>query len=168
MSEATLIELREKHAIKDVLSRYCRGLDRMDKEMAYSVWHEGGTALYHGMYEGSGHGFIDWVWEAHEGMERHSHQIANSLIEINGNDARSEAYITVVLWTIPDSEGNQTEIIGKGRYLDRWKKIDDVWAITHREYVYDMETMLPLHRGNVGNISRRDTNDPSFRHFNDW
>ena len=63
----TLIARQE---IYDVLCRYCRGLDRMDKEMAYSVWHEDATALYHDMYEGTGHGFVDWVWKAHEPMER--------------------------------------------------------------------------------------------------
>jgi hypothetical protein len=155
----TLIARQE---IYDVLCRYCRGLDRMDKEMAYSVWHEDGTALYHDMYEGTGHGFVDWVWQAHEPMERHSHQIANSLIQIDGENATSETYVTVVLWTNPDQEGKQTEIIGKGRYLDAWSKREGKWAITHREHIYDMESINPLNRGNVGNASRRDSGDPSF------
>ena len=49
MSSQEFEVLLAKQEIRDVLSRYCRGLDRMDKEMAYSVWHEGGTELYYDM-----------------------------------------------------------------------------------------------------------------------
>jgi len=140
----------------------------MDKEMAYSVWHENGTALYHGMYEGLGRGFIDWVWLAHEPMERHCHQIANSLIEIDGDTAKSETYVTVALWTKPDSEGAQTEILGKGRYVDQWSNRDGKWAIAHREYIHDMETIHDLVRGDVGEASKRDGNDPSFTLFSPY
>ncbi len=163
MSEQALTELLAKNAIHDALCRYCRGLDRMDKEMAYSVWHEDGTALYHDMYEGTGHGFVDWVWEAHAGMERHSHQIANSLIELDENTARSETYVTIVLWTNQDSNGRQQEIIGKGRYLDHWSYRNGKWAIDHREHVLDMQTLHDLNRGYINEVSRRDKNDPSFQ-----
>ncbi|MEH6588147.1 MAG: nuclear transport factor 2 family protein [Halioglobus sp.] len=163
MSDSGLEKLLARQEIYDALCRYCRGLDRMDKEMAYSLWHEDGTALYYGMYEGSGHGFVDWVWEAHKTMERHSHQIANSLIEIDGDTAKSETYVTVALWTNPDPEGKQTEIIGKGRYLDSWSKRAGAWAIAHREHIYDMESIHVLNRGDVGETSRRDPGDPSFK-----
>lgn len=162
MSASQIEVLVAKEEIRNALCKYCRGLDRMDKEMAYSVWHDDGTALYHGIYEGTGYGFIDWVWEAHAATERHSHQLANSLIDIDGNRARSETYVTVALWTNPDEYGNQKEIIGKGRYLDRWSKRNGRWAIDHREYVYDMETVNDLNRGNVNEVSQRDTTDPSF------
>lgn len=163
MSEQALTELLAKNAIHDTLCRYCRGLDRMDKEMAYSVWHEDGTALYHDMYKGTGHGFVDWVWETHAGMERHSHQIANSLIEVDGNTARSETYVTIVLWTNLDSNGRQQEIVGKGRYLDHWSYRNGRWAISHREHVLDMQTLHDLNRGYINEVSRRDKNDPSFQ-----
>jgi len=163
MSDRDYERLIARQEIYDTLCRYCRGLDRMDKAMAYSVWHGDGTALYHGMYEGTGHGFVDWVWKAHEAMERHSHQIANSLIEIDGETARSETYVTVALWTNPENEGQQMEIIGKGRYIDMWSKREGKWAISHREYIHDMESIHDLTRGNVGDTSRRDLGDPSFK-----
>ena len=84
MSDALVQALLDKQSIRDVLSRYCRGLDRMDKQMAYAVWHPDGTAFYDGIFEGTGHGFVDWVWQAHAAMERHSHQITNVLIELDG------------------------------------------------------------------------------------
>jgi hypothetical protein len=163
MSDSNIELLIAKQDIHDVLCRYCRGLDRMDKELAYSVWHADGTALYHDMYEGTGHGFVDWVWAAHAPMERHSHQITNSLINIDGDSAASETYVTVALWTKPDDEGRQQEIIGRGRYLDRWSKRNDRWAIDHREHILDMQTLNDLSPGYVNEISKRGPNDPSFK-----
>lgn len=155
----------DREAIREVLARYCRALDRMDKPAAYAVWHPEGTALYHDIYEGTGRGFVDWVWEAHAAMERHSHQIAQSLISLAGDTATSETYVTVSLWTLPDADGAQQEITGRGRYLDRWSRREGRWAIDHREHVLDMQTVRPLQRGYVNAVSRRDRGDPSFSYL---
>ncbi|MBJ21890.1 MAG: nuclear transport factor 2 family protein [bacterium] len=162
MSDSTPQELLDKQAIRDVLSRYCRGLDRMDKEMANAVWHPGGTAFYDGMFEGTGHGFIDWVWEAHAAMDRHSHQITNVLIELNGDRATSESYVTVVLWTLPDAGGAQQELVGRGRYLDRWERREGAWAIEHRVHLLDLSSAFPLVRADTSEGTSRDASDPSF------
>ncbi|MHA7837063.1 MAG: nuclear transport factor 2 family protein [bacterium] len=162
MTDPALQSLLDRQAIRDVLSRYCRGLDRMDKEMAYAVWHPDATACYDGIYEGSGHGFVDWVWEAHASMERHSHQITNVLIELDGDRATSEAYVTVVLWTRPDAEGCQQELVGRGRYLDRWERRGRVWAIAHRIHLLDLSSASPLNRAQTSPRASRDERDPSF------
>jgi hypothetical protein len=165
MPDKTLAQLHAIEGIRRVLNNYCRALDRMDKTLARSVWHADGTALYHDIFEGSGHGFVDWVWKAHAAMERHSHQIANAIIEVDGNTAVSETYVTVVLWTKPDADGGQQEIIGRGRYLDRWSLREGHWAITHREHILDIQTLHPLTPGYVSAASMRDETDPSFRLF---
>ena len=154
--------LLDERTIRRILARYCRGLDRMDKDMAYSVWHPDATACYDGIFEGSGHDFIDWVWASHAELERHSHQIANTLIELSRNRATSEAYATTVLWSKPDENGDQLEIITRGRYLDRWDKRMGVWAINHRTYLLDMQSIHPLTRGPVSSLATRDQHDPSF------
>ncbi len=158
-------EIIATQQIRDVLSRYCRGLDRMDREMARSVWHPGGTASYLGMFEGTGDGFVEWVWKSHEAMERHSHQITNVLAEVEGDRAISESYVTAVLWTLPASDGSRTEITARGRYLDRWSRRDGRWAIDHRIHVLDMQSQAPLAAGDVSPESARDPSDPSFEFF---
>ena len=159
-------DVQNKYAIYEVLCNYCRGLDRMDKALAYSVWHADGTALYHDLYEGSGRGFVDWVWQAHAQLERHSHQIANHIIQVDGDTARSETYVTATLWTLPDENDQQLELIAKSRYLDRWSKHDGKWAIDHREHVLDMQSINLLQRGQVNAQSTRDVSDASFSLFN--
>ncbi|MCH2170557.1 nuclear transport factor 2 family protein [Myxococcota bacterium] len=163
MSEAALADLIAKQAITEVLYRYCRGLDRMDREMALSCWHEGGTAHYLGMFQGTGVGFVDWVWEAHAEMERHSHQVTNPLIEVDGDHAVSESYVTVGLWTRPAPQ--RFQITSRGRYLDRLSCRDGVWAIEHRVHIHDLTSRIELPEDaleQVNSASRRDPKDPSF------
>jgi len=161
--QAELEALVAKQAVRDALSRYCRALDRMDKEMAYAVWHPDGTADYEGIFEGTGYGFVDWVWEAHAAMNRHSHQITNVLTEVDGERAVSEAYVTVLLWLEGDPEEAQTEIVARGRYLDRWSRRDGRWAIDHRVHLVDTQSVQQVKRGEVAPSSTRDETDPSFR-----
>ena len=167
MDEATLRTLADKDAIRDVLYTYCRALDRMDRPLASTVWHPGATAHYDGIYEGTGEGFLDWVWKSHAAMERHSHQITNTLIRIDGDHATSEAYVTVVLWTLPDTQGRQRELVGRGRYIDRLEKREGVWAIVHRLHLLDQSSDFPLGRADVSEGSRRDATDGSYSILNE-
>ena len=46
---------------------------------------------------------------------RISHQITNVLVEVgpSGEEAASEAYVTVALWTVPDSMGTVTQVTSR-------------------------------------------------------
>jgi hypothetical protein len=162
-------EMREvvaKQAITDVLYRYCRALDRMDRALASSVWHAGGTADYGGLYSGTGEGFIDWVWDVHTQFSSHSHQITNVLISVDGGRAVSEAYVTVALRLVaPD--GAVSDSISRGRYLDRLTLRDGRWAIDHREYVNDVgpTTVTGSSADALPSSARRSTEDPSYAIF---
>lgn len=166
MSEARIDAWIARQEIRELLYRYCRALDRMDEALARTIWHEDGTADYVGMYRGSGQGFIDWVWKAHEGMERHSHQITNVLIEPDGDRAVSEACATVALWQRPAAgDDRRREIVVRGRYLDRWSRRGGRWAIDHRVHVVDLQTVAQVRPGEVSAVSRRDRDDASYDFF---
>ncbi len=166
MSEVDV--LVAKQAITEVLYRYCRGLDRMDREVALSVFHDGATADYGPLFAGTGVEFVDWVWTAHQGLDNHSHQITNVLIDVNGDRAVSEAYVTVALRTKPD-DGNIVDIVDRGRYLDRWARLDGRWAIEERRFVEDFQAIypVPLNPGTDGSAAtgRRGPDDPSYGVF---
>jgi hypothetical protein len=130
-------ELLAKQAITEQLHRYCHGLDRFDREQA-DIWHPGGTASYEGIFEGTGEGFLDWVWPVHETMERTSHQVTNILITLEGPDrATSETYVTMCGRT------PKADIVGRGRYLDTWSKRDGRWGVDARRYADDIQQFLP-------------------------
>ncbi|HEX4018098.1 MAG TPA: nuclear transport factor 2 family protein [Frankiaceae bacterium] len=163
-------ELLVKQAIRDAHSRYCRAMDRRDEAAAAAIWHADGTADYGDIFKGSGAGFAAWVTETHLNFDRHSHQISNVLVEVapSGEEAVSEAYITVALWTVPDVMGSVTQVTSRGRYLDHWTRRDEGWAIIERHFVEDFTTSQQLSADEVfpaSRISRRDPDDPSYAFF---
>ena len=90
-------QVADRQAITDQIYRYCRAMDRIDHELGYSIWHEDGTADYGHNYQGTGRGFIDHVCAQHAGLQQHSHQVSNIIIELDGEKAGGEAYVTATL-----------------------------------------------------------------------
>lgn len=165
--EKELKDLVDRHIIEDALANYCRAMDRMDRETAEKIWHDNGTADYHDFYKGSGLGFIDQVWLAHKNLERHSHQLTNTLIQIDGDFASSESYVTIAIWTRTDQFGKQIEIVSRGRYLDRWSRRRALWALDHREHIVDLQTVRTLAKGHITAASSRSKADPSYLYLSD-
>ena len=58
-----------------------------------------------------------------------------------------------------------TEITARGRYLDRWKKVDGAWVILDRVHVIDAQAMYSPDSINKSEESRRDRQDPSYQFF---
>jgi len=164
-------DLAAKQAITEVIYHYCRALDRMDRELADTVWHPDGTADY-GFFQGTGAEFLDWVWTQHELVLGHTHRISNVLIEVDGDRAGSEAYVVATLWGASQPGGMSpmfTQMVARGRYLDRWSCRDGVWAIDHRLFVEDLMLTSGLNgtpKPEPGKArARRDRSDPSYGVF---
>ena len=154
-----------KQEITEALYRYCRGLDRMDRSLALSFWLPGGTADYEPWYQGTGEGFVDWVFEAHAGVAAHAHQIHNVMIEVAGERAASESYFTAVLRLEPKS-GRLVDRIVRGRYLDRWARRGGVWGAEHRQAIQDIESVSEVRdTGKTDGRARRGPDDPSYDLF---
>ena len=129
--DAILAPLAAKQAIRECLYRYCRAMDRKDRELGRALWHPDGTADYGPMFRGTGAGFVEWVTDIHETMIATSHQLANILIETDGLVATSESSVTAALRR--EVDGQPTDEIVRGRYYDRWSYRDGRWAIDHRK-----------------------------------
>ena len=156
-----LRELAAKDAIREQIYNYARGLDRMDRELALRVWHPDGTADYIGAYEGTGAGFVDWVWPRHETMNAHSHQITNVLIEVDGDTAVSESYVMASLHTQPTAD-SATTLLVRSRYADTWSQRDGRWAIDHRIAITDFRSASEAAGPGEPTEGRRDRTDPSY------
>jgi hypothetical protein len=166
-------DISARAAISDVLHRYCRSMDRMDRDLALSCWHPGGTDEHTPLYAGSAAGYVDWVWRIHEPMVLTRHVLSNVLIELDGDRAWSESYWDVLL-RIRDTDG-LVDVTGGGRYLDHLECRDGVWAIVHRRSVHDWDrvdrvtaTMADFSAVEPNNPdapiypATRDRNDPSY------
>jgi hypothetical protein len=126
-----------KLAITEVIYRYCRAVDRMDREMAGTVFHADATADYGPTFQGPARALIDNLWSNHGRLLGHSHQVTNILIEVDGDCAGSESYASATLWNA-DPDGVLVVLTAIGRYLDRWSRRNGIWAIDHRRFVYDL------------------------------
>lgn len=157
----TLSHLADKQAITEQLYRYCRSVDRLDVPLGQSVFHEDSTADYGPTgYQGTGHGAIQWICQAHGQLLFHSHQVSNILIELDGDRAGSEAYVTATLRM--ERGGKMMHIENWARYCDRWSRRDGVWRIDRRETVIDYDSVrevTPMYNHDRG---RRDETDLSY------
>lgn len=162
LDQQRLDELVAKDAIREQIYNYGRGLDRMDKDLAYRVWHADGTANYIGTYEGTGAGFVDSVWSYHQTLMAHSHHITNVLIKVDGNTAVSESYVLASLQAQPQEDRTTTRLY-RSRYADRWSKRDGRWAIDRRVAIGDFVTEHEGTSPSQPTEGRRDRTDPSYQ-----
>jgi hypothetical protein len=139
---SSLADVAAKQAITDVLHRYCRALDRMDRTLALSCWHEGGTDEHTPLFSGLATDFVDWVFALHAPMQLTRHVLSNILIEVEGEEAWSESYWTVLLRI--ERGGQLVDIWGGGRYIDHHRCVDGKWAFVHRRSVHDWDRAMPL------------------------
>ena len=131
----TLEELADRLAIQDVLAQHSRGVDRADGAILKSAYWPDATVAYGG-FNGSAHEFCEGLPAGIRRYAATQHTITNVAIELRGDEARVETYVTAYHY-LAGEEGQDTEMTYLGRYLDRMEKRDDVWKISHRRVVMD-------------------------------
>ena len=60
--DAAIAELLDERAICKVVLRYCRGVDRMDRELVRSCFHDDAEDQ-HGNFRGNVDELLDWMWK---------------------------------------------------------------------------------------------------------
>jgi hypothetical protein len=163
LRDSDLLALMDKQSIAEQLYTYCRAVDRIDPALGYTVWHDGAEADYGSIYQGSGRGVVDFICESHKRGVVHSHQITNIIIELDGDHARSEAYITSGMIFMDGEQPKQ--ITTRGRYLDRWSRRAARWAIDKRFFVGDINEIRNVTLGSIVPRFRLDRGDPSYALF---
>ena len=161
-NQRRLDELVAKDEIREQLYNYARGLDRMDKPLALSVWHPDATVRTPGGGEITGVEWIESAWRSHARIAAHSHQMTNALIHVDGDGAVSETYAMASLHAEPSSETANTTLY-RVRYADRWSKRSGRWAMDHRAVIVDFTTSHDSTGPNSQWAGRRDTTDPSYQ-----
>jgi len=152
-------EVADRLAITDKIYRYCRSVDRLDVPVGHSVFHEDSSADF-GSYVGTGRGWIDYICEEHKKFLHHSHQVSNIIIELDGDWAGSESYVTATLRRQDGERIIQHEFWA--RYVDIWSKRDGDWAIDSRHCVVDYGSTREVNPLSGDERSRRDSSDPSY------
>lgn len=157
----SLESVADRQAIEELIYRYCRSVDRIDPALGYSIWHRNAVADYGEFYHGDGPGVIDLICEQHRHTLCHSHQVSNILIQLDGDRAGSECYVTANL-RIKRGEQLQQMTVWS-RYIDEWSKRDGRWGIDKRIAIRDFDEVrdvVPL--SSTEAAGSRDRSDPSY------
>lgn len=131
----SVAELCDREAIREVIARFSRGVDRGDVDAMKAVyWPD--AIDDHGMFVGNGHEFAEFLGEYVKQIEQCQHKIGNMMIDVRYGEAGTDALVETYVWTFMGVNGIG-DLIVIGRYLDRLEKRGDVWKIAERTYVMD-------------------------------
>lgn len=136
-------ELSDRHEIWQVMLRYARGIDRFDRAMVRSCYHDDAIDD-HGVFVGPPDAFVDWAIGYHGAYNSvHHHGLSNHWCELDGVTAHCETYYTFI-----GANREAPHALAMGRYVDRLEKRNGEWRIADRvcvnELVCDLaETALP-------------------------
>ncbi|MCK9285537.1 MAG: nuclear transport factor 2 family protein [Rhodocyclaceae bacterium] len=134
---AAVGELAAREAIRDVIYRYCHGIDRRDWAVLNGVfWPD--SKLEYGLYNDSGAGFATVIEQLFGGigMGVTMHFIGNCILRVNGASADGETYVHA-LHQVPQPDGRQADLVIGARYLDSFACRNGEWRIALRKVVFD-------------------------------
>ena len=163
VTEAEIRELLDRQKCYDVLTRYCRALDRADVGLMKTVYWDDAVDE-HGVFEGNAQEFAEFiVREIQNWFEVATHYICNVLMEYYGDVMCAESYLISYCSVASDPEKVQTvygpsylaatggsgaahkqhAFLMGGRYVDRLEKRNGEWRIARRRVVMDWNENWP-------------------------
>ncbi len=153
--------LLDRQAITDLIYRYCRSVDRLDVPLGHSIWHDDAIADYGAsVYQGPGKGVIDYICKQHLNTLHHSHQVSNIIIELDGDRAGSESYVTASLRVGSGDQLRQMTVWS--RYVDSWSRRNGRWGIDKRITIRDFDEIRVVTETKRFEDGKRDDLDPSY------
>lgn len=139
---ARLQRLEDIEAIKGVIVRYCRGVDRAEPRLILDAFHDDATDNHYGILLP----FREAIGSLKNPTDPNApppnigtnHIVCNMLIDLDGDVAHCETYLVAVA-RMPHA-GKLLDWTLGGRYVDRFERREDrVWRIASRTVAYDFE-----------------------------
>ncbi|OLT38390.1 hypothetical protein BJF79_27075 [Actinomadura sp. CNU-125] len=163
---ARLEQMLDRQDVHDCLVRFCRGIDRFDRDLFLSAFHPDAT-IAAGDFVGGPSALYDWSSAMHEqGQTATQHNLLNHTCEISGHTAHTETY-----YIFAARNRDDTNWIAGGRYIDRLERRGGAWRIALRTNVIEWSGTLPtmpLPFADVPDVHAngapaRGNDDPSYR-----
>lgn len=169
--DARMAALLDRQDIHDCLLRFCRGMDRFDRELYLSAFHPDAVVAA-GPYVGDVAGCWNWAQPMHQaGQILTQHLLLNHHVDIDGDLAHSECYYQFVGRNHPWEEGGaETVMLAGGRYIDRLERRDGHWRIALRTNIIEWSCVQPslappfadVPDIAANGVSARNRSDPSY------
>lgn len=163
---ARLAELVHRQDIHNCLQRFSRGMDRFDRELFLSAFHED-AVIAAGEFVGNREDLYDWARDLHEKAQTATqHNLLNHSCEIEGDTAHTETYYLFLGRNRDDSNW-----VAGGRYIDRLQRRDGQWRIALRTNAVEWSGMVPtqalpfegLEDLALNGVPGRSREDPSYQ-----
>jgi SnoaL-like domain len=137
MSDTAAVQLMlDKSEITELLTRYMRAIDRGDLAALRSCYAPGATEEHGGIYSGIAQGYIDTIERALTNPRLvATHTISNVLVEVAGDEARSEHYVLAL--TRVKAAGVVSDSLVATRIVDDLVRQAGRWAIARRRLRFD-------------------------------
>jgi hypothetical protein len=136
---ATRIDrLLDRQDILDCLTRFSRGMDRFDRDVFLSAFHQD-AVIAAGDFVGGASDLYDWASAMHEeGQVATHHNLLNNTCEIDGDTAHTETY-----YLFAARNRDASNWVAGGRYFDRLERRDGAWRISVRTNVIEWSGIVP-------------------------
>lgn len=135
---ARLEHLLDRQDILDCLIRFCRGMDRFDRELFLSAFHAD-AVIAAGPFVDGPEALYDWASKLHEqGQSATHHNMLNHSCDIDGDVAHTETYYLFV-----GRNRDETNWMAGGRYIDRLERRDGGWKIALRTNAIEWSGLVP-------------------------
>lgn len=163
---ARLEEMLERQDILDCQLRFARGMDRFDRELFLSAFHDD-AVIAAGEYVGGPKELYDWAIGLHEqGQSGTMHNILNHNCDIDGDTAHTETYYQFV-----GRNRDDTNWVAGGRYVDRLERRNGEWKIAMRTNEVEWAGMVPtmplpfseVPGIELNGVASRSKDDPSYQ-----
>jgi ketosteroid isomerase-like protein len=124
--EKKLRELLDRDEIWQVLQRFARGVDRMDRELLHTCYFDDAIED-HSMFVGGVQDFCVWVDQVSLMYEWTHHGLQTHNCDLQGDDAYCETY-----FQFTGKNAKPPHFLAKGRYIDHFQRRNGEWRIANR------------------------------------
>ena len=132
--------MTDHDAIRNLIARYCRGIDRRDRPLVRGCFHPDATDD-HGTGPRPIEEFLDWCFNLLDGYDCTFHMVGQSLISVDGAVDSGGAGARVETYGIAHHRSaggpDHRNLVTGFRYLDRLECRIDEWRIAERVAVTD-------------------------------
>ena len=126
--------LLAREQIRECITGLARGEDRRNAPMISASYWPDATTDY-GVFQGTFSDYLAWVVPGSDVIKNTQHVLGQSVIQIDGEDARAETHV-ISYHRLAMGEEERDTCVG-GRYLDRLERRDGEWRISARAMLYD-------------------------------
>lgn len=128
-------------AIPQLIYRYCRALDRLEPALLDRVFAPDAAIDMGAIYSGPPAGFVPVMLGFMGSMHSTRHEIGNILIDVDGDRAGVEAYVTA--WHRIEGDGGTQELVVRARYLCTAAVVGGEWRLIAHSEVVDWGALTP-------------------------